>query len=105
MKSIVNLSFAVALLSSTALASRFSRNNGHTRRGDKGCAFTISFSEFANPAGELPDGQIRLNGTEGMATFYINANGGITDSNGFGCIVTGQNGCVNYSLAKSSILI
>src|ERR1700726_2755801 len=98
MKSIVNLSYVLALLSGTALASRFSRSNSLTRRGDKGCSFTISSPEFPHPAGELPDGQIRLNGTEGTATFYIDAHGGITDSNGFGCIVTGQNDCVNYNL-------
>ena len=54
----------------------------------QGCGFTISSSgSFACPAGQLPDGQIRLNGTEDTATFYF-SNGGITNSKGFGCIVT-----------------
>lgn len=60
--------------------------------GDSGCCkFTLESSgPFACPAGELPDGQLRLNGTYDTATFCIGPDGGITDSNGFGCIVTGR---------------
>lgn len=59
--------------------------------GSDCCKFTISSSgSFACPAGELSDGQIRLNGTYDTATFCIDKQGGITDSHGFGCIVTGK---------------
>lgn len=55
-----------------------------------GCTFTITSSGgIACPAGELSDGQIRLNGTEATASFTI-LNGQITDSAGRGCIVTGM---------------
>lgn len=66
------------------------RNDLLSRGGGKGqgCGFTLTSSgSFACPAGQLPDGQIRLNGTEDTATFYY-SNDGIIDSNGFGCIVT-----------------
>ncbi|KAH7371761.1 hypothetical protein BKA64DRAFT_767993 [Cadophora sp. MPI-SDFR-AT-0126] len=54
----------------------------------KGCSFTIiSSGTFVCPAGQLDDGQIRLNGTQEVSTFYIN-NGQITDSKGRGCIIT-----------------
>jgi len=86
---LTSLSCAAALLPGTALAG-LSRGShyGHARRGDQGCAFTISsMPPFSCPAGQLPDGQIRLNGTEDTATFYI-SDGAITDSMGFGCVVT-----------------
>ena len=54
------------------------------------CKFTIS-STVGNidcPAGELLDGQIRLNGTYDTSTFCITPTGGITNARGFGCIVT-----------------
>jgi hypothetical protein len=55
-----------------------------------GCPFTISSNGvFACPAGQLPDGQIRLNGNYSEATFYI-SDGSITDSEGKGCIITGK---------------
>jgi hypothetical protein len=54
------------------------------------CKFTISSGgSFVCPAGQLEDGQIRLNGTYHTSTFCIGPDGGITDENGFGCIVTG----------------
>ena len=54
------------------------------------CAFTLSSSGgIACPAGQLTDGQIRLNGSESIATFFI-ADGKITDSAGRGCIITGE---------------
>ncbi|KAI7773856.1 uncharacterized protein LA080_009707 [Diaporthe eres] len=58
--------------------------------GDSGCCkFTLSSSgPFSCPVGELLDGQLRLNGTYDTATFCIASDGGITDTNGFGCIVT-----------------
>jgi hypothetical protein len=55
------------------------------------CKFTLSSSgPFSCPAGQLPDGQIRLNGSEPTSTFCIDKNGKITDQNGFGCIITGE---------------
>lgn len=66
--------------------------SAYTKRGDESgcCKFTITSSgAFACPAGQLPDGQIRLNGTYDTSTFCISPDGGITDQNGFGCIVTG----------------
>jgi hypothetical protein len=54
------------------------------------CRFTLSASApFNCPAGALEEGQIRLNGTYDTSTFCIDGQGGITDSNGFGCVVTG----------------
>lgn len=59
--------------------------------GSSGCSFTLlSSGSFSCPAGQLPDGQIRLNGTEDTASFYLQAGGGFTDHNGYGCIVTGK---------------
>ena len=54
------------------------------------CEFTISSTvgNFDCPAGELLDGQIRLNGTYDTSTFCISPAGGITNARGFGCIVT-----------------
>jgi hypothetical protein len=55
------------------------------------CKFTLSASgPFNCPAGQLPDGQIRLNGSEPTSAFCIDQSGKITDQNGFGCIVTGE---------------
>lgn len=102
MRLLTSLSCAGALLPGIALGGFFRRSNDHLRRGNQGCPFTISSTgSFSCPAGQLPDGQIRLNGTENTATFYI-SNGGITDSNGFGCIVTGQSSRGCY-LAKTNI--
>jgi hypothetical protein len=54
-----------------------------------GCQFTLGSSGDINcPAGQLPDGQIRLNGSEPTAAFSI-SDGQIWDSAGRGCIVTG----------------
>jgi hypothetical protein len=54
-----------------------------------GCTFTISSSGgLTCPAGQLSDGQIRLNGTEPTVYFTIK-DGKITDAAGRGCIVTG----------------
>ncbi|KAK4118211.1 hypothetical protein N657DRAFT_606518 [Parathielavia appendiculata] len=50
--------------------------------------FTLSSGEpFIYPAGQLENGQIRLNGSYGTATFILSS-GAILDSDGFGCIVT-----------------
>jgi hypothetical protein len=55
------------------------------------CKFTLSSKgSFSCPAGQLSDGQIRLNGSEPESTFCIDSQGGITDENGYGCIVTGK---------------
>lgn len=56
-----------------------------------GCPFTLSSSgSFSCPAGQLPDGQIRLNGTEDTVSFYLQPGGGFVDHKGYGCIVTGM---------------
>jgi hypothetical protein len=90
MKIASQLASVALLLPGTALAS-WLNSADIVSRGDKGCSFEITSSgSFECPAGELSDGQIRLNGTEDTSTFYINANGGITNSMGFGCIVTGN---------------
>ncbi|KAJ9157947.1 hypothetical protein NKR23_g192 [Pleurostoma richardsiae] len=53
------------------------------------CKFSLSSSgPFACPAGQLDDGQIRLNGTYSTSIFCIDEQGKITDEHGFGCIVT-----------------
>ena len=55
------------------------------------CKFTISSpSGFPSPAGQLDDGQIRFNGTYPPASFCLGNDGGITDAQGKGCIVTGK---------------
>jgi LysM repeat protein len=54
------------------------------------CMFTImSSGDISCPAGQLSDGQIRLNGSYPSAEFTI-ANSQITDSSGRGCIITRQ---------------
>ncbi|KAI0123661.1 hypothetical protein BJ170DRAFT_697469 [Xylariales sp. AK1849] len=84
MKFLVGLTWATALSPSVAFASWLGRRGSSSR-----CGFTISSSgSFVCPAGQLADGQIRLNGSEAISTFYIDANGGITDVNGFGCTIT-----------------
>ncbi|KAK4442346.1 hypothetical protein QBC34DRAFT_313278 [Podospora aff. communis PSN243] len=55
------------------------------------CNFTLSTptGPFSCPAGELLDGQIRLNGTYPPSTFCIDPTAGtITNARHFGCIVT-----------------
>ena len=86
MKLLVGLAWAATLLPGFTDAGWFGGHNAAP-----GCAFTISSTEsFARPAGQLPDGQIRLNGSEPVSTFYIGADGGITDAKGSGCIVTSE---------------
>ncbi|KAH7336121.1 hypothetical protein BKA65DRAFT_28151 [Rhexocercosporidium sp. MPI-PUGE-AT-0058] len=88
MKLAFALASGAAIIISTAQASWFGGTGFHAIRGHQGCAFSIeSEGSFTCPAGQLSDGQIRLNGTEQTSTFYIDS-GGITDSSGFGCIVT-----------------
>jgi hypothetical protein len=108
MKLSASLVFAVSLLPEGSLASWFVQGEpgrSHLQRRGNRCSFTLSSSgSFACPAGQLPDGQIRLNGTEDSAAFYI-SDGGITDSKGFGCIVTGENGWhqnIEYVVSLSS---
>ncbi|CZR63611.1 uncharacterized protein PAC_13508 [Phialocephala subalpina] len=58
--------------------------------GNDCCRFTLSSKGlFSCPARQLPDGQIRLNGSEPESTFCLDSKGGITDQNSNGCIVTG----------------
>ncbi|KAH6636046.1 hypothetical protein F5144DRAFT_163761 [Chaetomium tenue] len=84
MKLLAVLAATAALAPHSALARWLSRTNT-----PPGCAFTLSSSgSFVCPAGQLDDGQIRLNGSYPTATFYLGADGGITDSDGYGCIVT-----------------
>jgi hypothetical protein len=53
------------------------------------CKFSLSSPNLPGcPAGQLPDGQIRLNGSYPASTFCIDG-GKIKDQNGYGCIVTG----------------
>ncbi|KAI2637827.1 hypothetical protein GGS26DRAFT_428674 [Hypomontagnella submonticulosa] len=53
------------------------------------CKFTITSSgPVACPAGQLPDGQIRLNGSYPETTFCLGKDGGLTDDHGRGCTVT-----------------
>lgn len=64
---------------------------GGQSAGSGCCKFTLSSAgPFNCPAGQLSDGQIRLNGTEPTSTFCISPDGKITDQAGFGCIVTGK---------------
>lgn len=59
--------------------------------GDDCCNITLSSPAcFTDPAGQLPDGQIRFNGSYPTSTFCLSKDGGLTDQNGFGCIVTGR---------------
>ena len=52
--------------------------------------FKLSSGEpFTFPAGQLENGQIRLNGSYDTATFVL-SNGSIHDSDLFGCIFTGK---------------
>ncbi|KAH6842902.1 hypothetical protein B0I37DRAFT_436815 [Chaetomium sp. MPI-CAGE-AT-0009] len=84
MKLLAVLAATAALAPHSAVARWLSRANT-----PPGCAFTLSSSgSFVCPAGQLEDGQIRLNGSYPTATFYLGADGGITDSDGYGCIVT-----------------
>ncbi|KAK3299468.1 uncharacterized protein B0H64DRAFT_100598 [Chaetomium fimeti] len=86
MKPLAVLAATAALAPHSALARWLSRANT-----TPGCAFTLSSSgSFVCPAGQLEDGQIRLNGSYPTATFYLDPDGGITDSDGYGCIVTGS---------------
>jgi hypothetical protein len=63
------------------------------KNGDDCCKFSLTSPGcFPGPAGQLEDGQIRFNGSYPESTFCLNKNGGITDQNGFGCIVTGEYG-------------
>lgn len=55
------------------------------------CCFQITATGgVSGVMGQLSDGQNRLNGTYSPAT-YCYSNGGITDANGRGCIVTTTN--------------
>ncbi|KAI9167988.1 transcriptional regulatory protein [Paramyrothecium foliicola] len=58
-------------------------------KGNGCCKFSLSSPEcFPKRAGQLEDGQIRFNGSYPESTFCLGKDGGITDQNGFGCIVT-----------------
>ncbi|KAK4109256.1 hypothetical protein N656DRAFT_771117 [Canariomyces notabilis] len=93
MRLLVSLTAATALLPGSAFAAwfpltRLPRHNKSPSQPPAGCEFTLSSAEpFVCPAGQLQDGQIRLNGSYETASFFI-TNGGIIDSDGFGCIVT-----------------
>ncbi|KAH9224806.1 hypothetical protein DL95DRAFT_452541 [Leptodontidium sp. 2 PMI_412] len=90
MKLICTLASTAATILHTVQASRLGSARSHEIRGHPGCAFSIApAGSFACPAGQLLDGQVRLNGTEETSTFYIDGDG-ITDSSGFGCIVTSK---------------
>ena len=59
-------------------------------RGAECCKFTLaSKAPFPCDAGQLEDGQIRLNGSYPTTEFCLDQqSGGITDDSGLGCIVT-----------------
>ncbi|KAI0179365.1 hypothetical protein GGR52DRAFT_535896 [Hypoxylon sp. FL1284] len=92
MKFLLVLDVLFALKLGQATASRTSNPLNAVRRGldhADGCSFTFSSSgSFACPAGQLDDGQIRLNGSETTATFKLQKGGGFIDAKGYGCIVT-----------------
>ena len=84
-------SLLLALSHLTTLTSATHPNNTTTPATDPTCCkFTISSTvgDIDCPAGELLDGQIRLNGTYDTSTFCISPTGGVTNARGFGCIVT-----------------
>jgi hypothetical protein len=93
--------FVSQLATALAAIPLCSATGNHDGGGDSGCCkFTLSSEgPFACPAGQLEDGQIRLNGTYPTSTFCIGPDGGITDERGFGCIVTGS-----FSSARVSCL-
>jgi hypothetical protein len=91
MKFLRTLTVATALSPGLAVARWFylPRDKAATVSNDR-CEFTVSSDgAFACPAGQLEDGQIRLNGSYDTANFVLSG-GGIVDSRGFGCIVTGK---------------
>lgn len=63
-------------------------SNAMVIRSTDSCCFGISASgAVTGTAGQLSDGQVRINGPLSAASFCI-SNGGITDSSGRGCILT-----------------
>jgi hypothetical protein len=94
MKLVTVLSLVVgtaAFWTDSNFATWFFSSNTLATRQTQECSFTMSSSGFsAGPAGQLPDGQIRFNGSEMTAIFFMDLHGGITDSHGFGCVVTGN---------------
>ncbi|KAK4442004.1 hypothetical protein QBC34DRAFT_431971 [Podospora aff. communis PSN243] len=91
MKLLSSLTLVTALLPGVSYARWFPIPRGRAKAlpVDANCEFTLSSAEpFVCPAGQLEDGQIRLNGSYATSSFHISANGGIVDSDGFGCIVT-----------------
>ncbi|KAM0812569.1 hypothetical protein AB5N19_12560 [Seiridium cardinale] len=85
----MKLADLVLVASLVASASAGSQLRRGTSSASGCCKFTLSAgAPFSCPAGQLPDGQIRLNGSEPTSTFCIDQGGKITDQNGYGCIVT-----------------
>lgn len=74
--------FSIGVLSAAAVTKVQANDNKY------GCTFSLSASGGIEcPAGELDDGQIRLNGSYPTAEFTIRGDK-IWDSAGKGCIVT-----------------
>ncbi|KAH8667085.1 hypothetical protein BX600DRAFT_540356 [Xylariales sp. PMI_506] len=83
------MKLSVTLLHLSGLIPAAFANWKSKRDDSECCTFTFSSSgAFTCPAGQLVDGQIRLNGSYPTSTFSIDKDGGITDENGFGCIIT-----------------
>ncbi|KAI1343076.1 hypothetical protein F5Y15DRAFT_276472 [Xylariaceae sp. FL0016] len=78
------------VLTTQITASFFLASAGSGSAGS-GCKFTLSSpSYFTQSAGQLDDGQIRFNGSYPPSRFCLHENGGISDDNGHGCVVTGS---------------
>ncbi|KAK9415491.1 putative Cyanovirin-N domain-containing protein [Seiridium unicorne] len=85
---LVDLILVASLVASASAGSQLRRGTSSTSGC---CKFTLTASApFSCPAGQLPDGQIHLNGSQPTSTFCIDQGGKITDQNGYGCIVTGE---------------
>ncbi|KAI0154545.1 hypothetical protein GGR57DRAFT_466004 [Xylariaceae sp. FL1272] len=110
---------AVALVASPGAASyvHSRETSASLSRPDQSCPFAIQASDpFTGYAGQLDDGQIRLNSTYGKSLFYLDEEGGITDSKGSGCIVTdipitqiqcdaGKKPMIGFSVGATSLLM
>lgn len=79
--------FSIGVLSAAVITKVQANGTNGTQDG---CTFSLSASGGIEcPAGQLDDGQIRLNGSYPTAEFTIRGDK-IWDSAGRGCIVTGK---------------
>lgn len=99
MKSSRLLSLVLAGMMPVGISSNIVGRNGGS---SSPCAFSLSASEpFNGDIWQFPDGQIRLNGSYEKATFWIDKDGGIKDTRGFGCYITGK--CAHYTHSLSGL--